>query len=75
MTYCNHSTYTIVGVKSNKMSAILICSPIDFSKAFDSINRENMNNILIVYGTFTEIVNTIFNLYKNTYSIVLSPHF
>ena len=59
------------GVKSKNLPATLLF--IDFSKAFDSINRENMKDILIIYGIPTEIVNSIFMLYKKTCSMVRSP--
>ena len=57
-------------VKSKKCPATLLY--IDFSKASDSINRENMKYILIIYSIPTEVVNAIFILYKNTRSMVRS---
>ena len=59
------------GVKSKNLPATLLF--IDFSKAFDSINREKMKDILIIYGIPTEIVNAILILYRNTRSMVGSP--
>ena len=38
-------------VKSKNLPATLLF--IDFSKAFDSINREKMKGILIIYGIHT----------------------
>ena len=59
------------GVKSKNLPATLLFK--DFSKTFDSINSEKMKYILIIYGIPTEIVNSIFILYKNTRSMVISP--
>ena len=39
---------------------------IDFSKAFDSIQREKMEQILLAYGLPKETVTAIMMLYKNT---------
>ena len=58
------------GVKSKFLLATLLF--IDFSLAFDSINREKMKYILIIYGIPTEIINYILMLYKNTRSMVRS---
>ena len=43
---------------------------IDFSKAFDSIHRGKMEEILNVYGIPDEIISAITITYKNTKSIV-----
>ena len=45
----------------------------DFSKVFDSIHREKMEQILLVYGPPKETVTAIMMLYKNAKSIVHSP--
>ena len=50
------------GVKSKNLPATLLF--IDFTQAFDSINREKMKGILIIYGIPTEVVNSILILYK-----------
>ena len=50
------------GVKSKNIRATLLF--IDFSQNFDSINREKMKDILIIYGIPTEIVNSILILYR-----------
>ena len=42
-------------VKSKNLPATFLF--IDFSQAFDSINREKMKDILIIYGIPTEIIN------------------
>ena len=46
---------------------------IDFSKAFDSIHRGKMKEILLAYGIPEETVNAIMMLYRNTRSMVRSP--
>ena len=58
------------GVKSKNLPATLLF--IYFSQTFDSINREKMKDILIIYGIPTEIVNAILILYNNTHSMVIS---
>ena len=57
------------GVKSKNLPLTLLF--IDFSKAFDSINRKEMNYILIKYEIPEEITNVMM-LYKNTQSMVRS---
>ena len=59
------------GVKSKNLPVTLLF--IDFSHAFDSIHREKMKYILIIYRIPTEIINVILMLYKNTRSMVISP--
>ena len=61
----------IEGVKNKNLPAVLVF--IDFSKAFDSIHREKMKEILIAYGIPGETVNAIMMLYRNTRSMVRSP--
>ena len=56
------------GVNAKNLPATLLF--IDFSKAFDSIHRERMKNILLAYGIPLETVNGIMMLYKNTRSMV-----
>ena len=46
---------------------------VDFSKAFDSIHRRKMKQILIANGLPKEIVAAIMMLYKNTKVKVRSP--
>ena len=46
---------------------------IDFSKAFDSVDREMMFNILALYGIPTAIIDAIKILYTDTSATVLSP--
>ena len=57
-------------VKSKNLPATLLF--IDFSQAFDSIHREKMKDILIIYRITTEIINVILMLYKNARSMVRS---
>ena len=59
------------GIKDNNLPLTLLF--IDFSKAFDTINREMMKIDLIKYGLPSETVNAIIILYKNTRSMVRSP--
>ena len=59
------------GVYAKKLPATPLF--IDFSKAFDSIHRGRMNDILLAYGIPNETVNEIMMLYKNTRSLVRSP--
>ena len=46
---------------------------VDFSKAFDSIHRGNMEQILLVYGLPKDTITAIIMLYKNTNAMVHSP--
>ena len=64
---------TIEGVKSNNLPATLLF--VDFAKAFDSIHRGKMKNILSAYGISTEKVEAVMinKLYRNTRSMVRSP--
>ena len=59
------------GVESKNLQANLLF--IDFSQAFDSIHREKMKDILIIYSIPTEIINIILMLYKNIRSMVRLP--
>ena len=59
------------GVKAKKLPITLLF--IDFAKAFDSIDRLKMENILIIYGIPKDIVNAIMMLYRNTSAMVRSP--
>ena len=46
---------------------------IDFRKAFDSINRKRMFEILSAYGIPSSVVDAIQVMYKDTYAKVLTP--
>ena len=58
-------------MKENNLPLILLF--IDFSKAFDSIDRTKIKQILLAYGIPEETVSAIMMLYKNTKSMVRSP--
>ena len=59
------------GVNAKNLPATLLF--VDFSKAFDSIHRGKMEEILTAYGIPKEPVDAIMMLYKNTRSMVHSP--
>ena len=61
----------IEGISSKNLTATLLF--VDFSKAFDSIHRGQMEKILLAYGIPNETVQAIMMLYKNTKSLVRSP--
>ena len=50
----------------------MICF-VDFKKAFDSINREAMFEILPLYGIPDEVVKAVRSLYTNTKATVITP--
>ena len=52
------------GVPAKRLEETIIF--VDFSKAFDSIHREKMEQILIAYDVTKETVVAIMMLYKNT---------
>ena len=58
-------------MKARNLQAVLVF--VDFSKAFDSIHRGKMEEILLAYGIPVETVNAIMILYKNTAAIVRLP--
>ena len=59
------------GVRAKNLQATLIF--VDFTKAFDSIHRGNMEQILLAYGIPKETVAAIMILYRNTNVKVRSP--
>ena len=61
----------IEGIKAKKLPAILTF--VDFRKAFDSIHRGKLMEILAAYGVPEAIVSVINILYTNTEAQVLSP--
>ena len=61
----------IEGIKEKNLVACIIF--IDFSKAFDSIHRPKMAEILKSYGIPNKIINEIMILYSNNKSMVRSP--
>ena len=54
----------------NKTVALIF---VDFSKACDSVNREKMFEILVLYGIPTETIEAIKVLYTNTRSSIITP--
>ena len=61
----------IEGVKQKNLPAVLTF--IDFKKAFDSIHRNKMMNILKAYGIPPNLLNAIGNMYTNTRAKVITP--
>ena len=59
------------GVRTKNLQATLLL--VDFTKAFDSIHRGKMKQILLAYGLPEETVATIMILYRNTKVKVGSP--
>ncbi len=57
------------GVRAKNLEATILFA--DFSKAFDSIHRRKMEQILLAYGILKETVATIMALYKNTKAKVI----
>ena len=61
----------IEGVTSKNLTATLLF--VDFSKAFDSVHRGQMEKILLAYGIPQETVSAIMMLYKKAKALVRSP--
>ena len=61
----------IIGVRAKNLEVTLVL--VDFSKAFHSIHRENMEKILLAYGLSKETVTAIIMLYRNPKVKVRSP--
>ena len=59
------------GVRAKNLQATLLF--VDFTKAFDSIHRGKMEQILLAYGRSKETVAAIMILYRNTKVKVRSP--
>ena len=56
--------------RKNNHSAVLTF--IDFLKAFDSVNRQKMTQVLMAYGIPTNLLNAIMGMYTNTRATVLT---
>jgi len=61
----------IEGVKDKNLEATLIF--IDFKKAFDTVHRGKMLQILKAYGVPDELVSAIGSMYKDTFARIISP--
>ena len=61
----------IEGVKSKNLRACLLF--VDFSKAFNTIHRGKLFEILLAYGLLQETVNAIFMPYQVSKAMVHSP--
>ena len=59
------------GVRAKKLGATILF--VDFTKAFDSIHRGKMEQILLAYGLPKETVTAIMMLYGNTKVKIRSP--
>ena len=59
------------GVRAKNLQAVLLF--VDFSKAFDSIQRGKIKEILGAYGIPQETVEAIMALYKNSKTMLRSP--
>ena len=59
--------------ESQKCKKDLALVFVDFSKAFDSVDREKMFEILQLYGIPDKMIKAIKFLYTNTSSTVLTP--
>ena len=59
------------GVRAKNLETAILF--VDLSKAFDSMGRGNMEQILLTYGLPKETVTVIMMLYKNTKVKVRSP--
>lgn len=64
-------TITIITEVVRNLTVVLLF--LDFSKAFDSVNRAKKKQILLVYGISQGSVSVIMMLYKNTETCVDSP--
>ena len=64
--------HQILGVCAKNLKATLLF--VDFSKAFDSIHKGKMKQILLAYGLTKVTVTAIMMLYKNIKAKVSSPN-
>ena len=46
---------------------------VDFSKAFDSVHREKLNEIILAYRIPEETVSAVMMIYQNSKSMVRPP--
>ena len=63
--------WILEGIRTKNLQATILF--VDFTKAFDSIQREKIEQILLVYGLPKIAVTAIMMLYRNTKVKVFSP--
>ena len=71
--FVRYGRCTLVGLRADDVKAVSIEGFVDFTKAFDSIHRGKMEQILLAYGIPKETVAAITILYRNTKVKVRSP--
>ena len=69
----NGTLYFVLCLVGNNSAVLATISFVDFTKAFDSIHRGKMEQILVAYGPPKETVAAIMMLYRNTKVKVRSP--
>ena len=69
----NRSTTSLILTISRILEGVRALLLVDFTKAFDSIHRGKMEQILLAYGLPKETVAAITILYRNTKVKVCSP--
>ena len=57
--------------QKNREATLLL---VDFSKAFDSIHKEKMEELHLAYALHKDTVTAIIMIYKNTKAMVRSPN-
>ena len=60
-------------VKLVKIGSEMVSLFVDFSKAFDPVHSERLNEIILAYGIPEETVSLIMMLYENSKSMARPP--